>query len=174
MKNKYPKFSVIISAYNIEDYIQRAINSVLNQDFTDYELIVINDCSTDNTLEKIRQYKNIKIINNKKNMGLGAVRNIGIKNAKGKYIIHLDGDDTMYDKYVLKKIDKLIGEEEYDIVFLGFQDVGGSGKLRISTKENSTKEARISCDTNFSVPSKCWRRKYLMENKNSIQEITVI
>lgn len=143
---------------------------LFGQDFTDYELIVINDCSTDNTLEKIKEYKNITIINNEKNMGLGAVRNLGIKRAKGKYIIHLDGDDAMYDKNILKKIYKLIGEDEYDIIFLGFQDIGGPGKLRISTKENSTKEARISCDSNFSVPSKCWRRKFLEENNIKFKE----
>ena len=97
-------------------YIERAIKGVLQQDFKDYELIVINDCSTDNTLAKIKQFNNIKIIDNKKNVGLGAVRNIGIENAIGEYIVHLDGDDTLYDKTVLTKIDKLIGNKKYDIV----------------------------------------------------------
>lgn len=168
---KVPKFSVIISAYNLENYIERSINSVLNQDFKDYELIVVNDCSTDNTLEKIMKYENkVKIINNKKNMGLGAVRNIGISKAKGEYILHLDGDDTMYNKTVLTRINKLTGNEEFDIVFFGFQDVGGPGKLRISTKQNSTKEARIACDSTFSVPSKCWNRKFLKANNIKFEE----
>ncbi len=165
-----PKFSIIISAYNIENYIERAINSVLNQDFKDYELIVINDCSTDNTLEKINKFNNIKIINSKKNLGLGAVRNIGIDNAKGEYILHLDGDDTMYNETVLSRINELIGNNEFDIIFLGFEDVGGHGKLRISTKENSTKEARIACDSTFSVPSKCWNKRFLLENKIKFEE----
>ena len=170
MNYRKPRFSVIISAYNLEDYIVRAIKSVLNQDFRDFELIVINDASTDNTLKKIKQFKNIKIINNKKNKGLGAVRNIGISKSKGEYIIHLDGDDTMFDNKVLSKIDKLIGNTKYDIVFLGFQDVGGLGKLRISTKQNSTKKARIICDTNFSVSSKCWNKEFLELNDIKFEE----
>ena len=102
---KNVRFSIIISAYNIEDYIERAINSVLSQDFNNYELIVIDDCSTDKTLERIKQYNNIKIVENDKNMGLGAVRNIGIDKSKGEYILHLDGDDEIYNKTVLSKID---------------------------------------------------------------------
>ena len=151
-------------------YIERAIKGVQQQDFKDYELIVINDCSTDNTLAKIKQFNNIKIIDNKKNVGLGAVRNIGIENAIGEYIVHLDGDDTLYDKTVLTKIDKLIGNKKYDIVFLGFQDVGGPGKLRLSNKENSTKKARITCDSTFSVPSKCWNREFLKANNIKFKE----
>lgn len=164
MKSKKIRFSIIICAYNIEKYIQRAINSVLNQKYEDYELIVVDDCSTDNTLKKIQTYENINIIKNEKNMGVGAARNKGMEQARGEYIIYLDGDDAMYDDTVLEKIENLIGNNVYDIIFLGFQDVGGLGKLRISTKENSTKEARISCDPNFSVSSKCWRKKFLQEN----------
>lgn len=167
---KNVRFSIIISAYNIENYIERAINSVLSQDFKNYEVIVIDDCSTDKTLEKIKQYNNIKVVENTKNMGLGAVRNIGINKAKGEYILHLDGDDAIYNKTVLSRIDKLIGDQEYDILFLGFQDVGGPGNLRISTKENSTKEARIACDSTFSVPSKCWRREFLKNNNIKFEE----
>ena len=87
------KFSIIISAYNIETYIERAIKSVLEQTFENYELIIVNDCSKDKTLEKIQNFKDerIIIINNEKNVGLGAVRNIGIAKAQGEYIVHLDG-----------------------------------------------------------------------------------
>lgn len=159
------RFSVIISAYNVEAYIERAINSVLNQNFKDYELIVVEDKSTDNTLENIMKYEGkIKIIKNEKNRGLGAVRNIGIENAIGEYIVHLDGDDTLYNDSTLKDIDKVIGTNTPDIIFFGFQEVNGNNKLRVATKENSTKEARLICDATFSVPSKCWRKEFLIEN----------
>lgn len=164
MKNKI-RFSVIISAYNVEEYIARAINSVLDQNFNNYEIIVIDDKSTDNTLSEILKFKDeIKIISNEKNKGLGAVRNIGIQNSKGEYIVHLDGDDTLYNNDTLKDINNLIGNNEPDIVFLGFQEVNGLNRIRVSNKENSTKEARLTCDTCFSVPSKCWRREFLEEN----------
>lgn len=159
------RFSVLISAYNVELYIQRAIDSVLQQDFDNYELIVIEDKSTDNTLEKILEYKDkIKIIKNEHNMGLGAVRNIGIDAAKGEFIIHLDGDDTLYDSSTLSKVDELIGSNSPDILFLGFQEINGNNGIRLSNKENSTKEARLLCDTNFAIPSKVYRNEFLVQN----------
>lgn len=166
------RFSIIISAYNIEKYIKRAIDSVLEQTFTNYELIVVNDFSKDSTLEKIKEYDDsrIIIIENEKNRGLGAVRNIGIEKATGEYIVHLDGDDTLFEKTTLEKIDNLIGEDNPDIIYLGFKDVGGYNKIHLSTAENSTKEARLTCDINFSVPSKCWRREFLLENNIKFKE----
>lgn len=166
------RFSVIISAYNIEKYIKRAIDSVLEQTFTNYELIVVNDFSKDKTLDKIREYDDprLVIISNEKNRGLGAVRNIGIENAKGEYIVHLDGDDTLFESTTLEKIDKLIGTDKPDIIYLGFKDVGGYNKVHLSTAENSTKKARLTCDINFSVPSKCWRREFLLENNIRFME----
>ena len=160
------RFSVIISAYNIENYIKRAIDSVLSQTFRDFELIVINDCSKDSTLEKIKEYNDERLIliDNEKNVGLGAVRNLGIERATGEYIVHLDGDDTLYEDETLEKIDEVIGNDLPDIVYLGFKDVGGFNKTYLSTAENSTKKARLTCDINFSVPSKCWRREFLIEN----------
>lgn len=160
------RFSVIISAYNIENYIKRAIDSVLSQTFRDFELIVINDCSKDSTLEKIKEYNDERLIliDNEKNVGLGAVRNLGIERATGEYIVHLDGDDTLYEDETLEKIDEVIGKDLPDIVYLGFKDIGGFNKTYLSTAENSTKKARLTCDINFSVPSKCWRREFLIEN----------
>lgn len=161
--NKH-RFSVIISAYNVENYIERAIDSVLNQNFNDYELIVVEDKSTDNTLERIMKYDGkVKVIKNERNRGLGAVRNIGIENATGEYIVHLDGDDTLYNESTLRDIDKVIGEDKLDIIFFGFQEINGNNRLRVATKENSSKEARLICDATFSVPSKCWRREFLIE-----------
>lgn len=166
------RFSIIISAYNIEKYIKRAIDSVLEQTFTNYELIVVNDYSKDKTLEKIQEYDDPRliIINNEKNRGLGAVRNIGIEKATGEYIVHLDGDDTLFENTTLEKIDKLIGTDKPDIIYLGFKDVGGYNKIHLSTAENSTKKARLTCDINFSVPSKCWRREFLLENNIKFME----
>ncbi len=165
MEKEY-RFSVIVSAFNVEQYIERAINSILDQDFKNYEVIVIDDKSTDGTLDKILKYDGkINIIKNSINKGLGGVRNIGIENAKGEYIVHLDGDDTLYSTSTLKKIDKTISDNKPDIAFFGFQELNGNNdRLRIATKENSTKEARLMCDAAFSVPSKCWRREFLIKN----------
>lgn len=90
------RLSVIIPAYNCEKYIGRCLDSILNQENLEFEIIVINDGSTDNTLKICRQYEekfeNIKVIN-KKNEGQGIARNVGILEAKGKYITFVDSDD---------------------------------------------------------------------------------
>ena len=90
-----PKISVILSAYNEEKFIEKAIESVINQTLEDIEILIFNDGSTDNTLNIINSYaKNdsrIKVIN-QENIGLGASRNKGIKMATGEYLTFLDGD----------------------------------------------------------------------------------
>lgn len=168
MKTNKVRFSIIIAAYNVETYIEEAIKSVLNQEFCDYELIIVDDCSTDSTYQKIEKYKDgkVKICKTQYNTGTaGGARNEGLKHSEGEYIIFLDGDDRLYNKETLTEIDKLIGQVNYDIIYFGYQDLGGSNKTRISNKQNSTKEARLICDVSFSVSSRCWSRKFLEENK---------
>ena len=109
------RFTVAISAYNIENYVKRAIDSVLNQTFKNYELLVIDDCSTDSTVEVIKQVvgQNAKILQTKKNSGTAAAsRNIAIENAQGEYLLFLDGDDDLYSNETLKEIDEQNSSEE--------------------------------------------------------------
>lgn len=91
------KISVIIPSYNSEDTISRCLNSVLFQAFSDLEIILIDDCSTDNTISKIEQFKEkdrrIKLLRNKSNKGAGYSRNRGLKVATGNYITFIDSDD---------------------------------------------------------------------------------
>ena len=166
MKRTEIQYSIIICGYNIENYIDRAIKSVLNQSFKNYELILIDDGSTDNTLKKMKKYKakNIRIHNNRKNKGLGASRNIGVEMAKGKFILYLDGDDEMYNSSTLENINEIVKKDNADVSFFGVQYVGGDNKQYLSNKENSTKEARLSCDIFFGVPSKCWKTEFLRNN----------
>ena len=98
-----PKFSIIIPAYNVEKYINKCLKSVFNQTFKDYEVIVVNDGSTDNTKKYIEPYDVLLI--NKTNSGLSSARNTGVSYAKGKYLIFLDSDDYI-EKDLLKEINK--------------------------------------------------------------------
>ena len=93
--NKSPTVSVIIGVHNKAPYLRQCIDSVLNQTYTDYELIIVDDCSTDDSPTIIRMYADrIRVIRLEKNTGLPAIpRNIGIKNSTGKYIAFLDADD---------------------------------------------------------------------------------
>lgn len=89
-----PTFSIIIPAYNVDAYIEMTLQSVYNQTFTDYEIIVINDGSTDKTSEILNKQRDSRLqIINQKNSGVSAARNKGINIAKGKYIAFLDADD---------------------------------------------------------------------------------
>lgn len=174
-ENENLRFSVIMCAYNIEKLVGTAIESVLKQKYQNYELIIVNDGSSDNTLKVLKRYQEksngkIRIIDNEKNIGLSASRNVAIAQAKGEYIVHLDGDDTLYDRVTLKKIDETIGDKKSDIVYFGVQYVGGTNKAYIPNAQNSTREARIVCDMHFAVASKVWRREFLEKNNMTFIE----
>jgi len=98
MKIVDPKITVLMSAYNGEGYLKETIESILNQTFTDFEFLIIDDGSTDKTANILKEYKNkdkrIKIVTNKKNLGLTRSLNKGLKFSKGEYIARMDGDDV--------------------------------------------------------------------------------
>ena len=97
-----PKISVILPAYNEEKYLEESVQSVLNQTFEDFELIIINDCSTDNTLKLMKRLqkkdKRIVLMDNKKNLGGSETMNNGLKIAKGKYVALFCADDISHPK----------------------------------------------------------------------------
>lgn len=102
-------FSFIIPNYNNSNSIVRCINSILKQNFADFEIIVIDDNSTDDSLEILSKYNNIKVYKNNRNKGVSYSRNIGILEATKKYIIFVDADDYLVDDYknsIINEIDK--------------------------------------------------------------------
>ena len=130
-------FSVIVPVFNSEKYVVNTIKSVLRQSFSKekYEIILINDHSSDNSkliIQKFKKkFKNIKVINNKKNYKVSYCRNAGIRNAKGKYIIFLDSDDELKEN-TFNKIERLVSTYEYDLILcLEYQ----SNKKRINPKK---------------------------------------
>jgi len=119
-----PFFSIIIPAYNAEKYIDRAIKSVLDQKFMDYELLIINDGSNDKTANIIEEYaKNniqIKIINHDKNESLHIVRIDGVSNSNGQYLLFLDSDDY-FTNDALNLLEKEIKKNpDYDFYEFGY------------------------------------------------------
>lgn len=101
-----PKISVVMPVYNTEQYLNESISAVLNQTFKDFELILVNDGSTDNSLKIMENFaqkdSRIKLINLKKNGGAGNARNEGIRHIRGKYTIFVDSDDKMYPQMLEK------------------------------------------------------------------------
>ena len=105
--NKSPEISLIMSVYNGEDYLSEAIDSVLNQSFSDWELVVINDCSTDSTGEILSRYESqdtrIKVYTNEVNLRLPSSLNKALTIAKGKYIARMDADDVCMPERLKKQ-----------------------------------------------------------------------
>lgn len=116
-----PKVSVIIPVYNVEQYLKECLDSVLNQTYCDYEIIVVNDGSTDGSINILSDYANInqkvKVITTK-NQGQSIARNVGIDIATGDYIIFLDSDDKISEK-TLEICIKEIEEKKIDAIFFG-------------------------------------------------------
>ena len=100
--------TIYIPAYNAEETIEKSIISILNQKFTVDEIIVVDDCSKDNTNEIIKKYKNIKLIRNDKNMGLGYNRNLAIKNSKNNIIASIDADVEIDENWLYELHGKII------------------------------------------------------------------
>lgn len=102
-----PFFSVVMPVYQVEEYIHQAVDSVLNQTFQDFELILVDDCSTDASSNIMDDYEKrdyrVRTIRHDTNMGLSAARNTGIEHAQGKYILFWDSDDEV-DSEILEEI----------------------------------------------------------------------
>lgn len=118
-----PKVSIIMPVYNKERYLRESLKSVLNQSFSDFELIVVNDGSTDNCLAIIQEFarkdSRIKVFS-QKNKGVSAARNLGLEKAKGQWIQFLDCDDSIMPDYIEKCFIKK-NVEQYDIIFSDFK-----------------------------------------------------
>lgn len=112
MEEKNIKVSVVITAYNAEKYIKKAINSVLNQTYKNIEIVVVEDCSTDNTLKFIKGLQKsdlafpINLVQHKENVGAGLSRRDGIKASTGDFIMLLDADDWLNKDYIEHLVDK--------------------------------------------------------------------
>lgn len=117
------KVSIIIPVFNSSDYLAETINSVIAQTCKDWEIILINDCSLDNSEEIIESYTskftNIKSYSNKINLGAGPSRNVGIKHAKGEYLAFLDADDVWAEDKLEKQIE-FMNQHGFSISFTSY------------------------------------------------------
>ena len=117
------KISIIIPVYNCEEYIKKCIDSIIEQTYKDFEVIIINDGSTDNTNYILNEYKNYSniIIINQNNHGVSYSRNVGLEKAKGNYICFIDGDDYI-DKDYLSTLASHNNNDKYDWIISGIFD----------------------------------------------------
>lgn len=117
------KFSIIIPAYNVADYLENCVESILKQTYDNYEIIIVDDGSTDETGkvadELLTQSKQINVVH-QSNGGASKARNTGMKRATGDYILFLDGDDFWSDSHFLKQIASELTIELVDVIIFGY------------------------------------------------------
>lgn len=165
MKNR-PLVSVVMPAYNAGDFLRPAIESMLNQTYTNFELIVVNDASGDETLKILLSYKKldkrVKVINTKTNLGVAKSALLGVFRAKGQFVARMDADDIAVPTRIEKQVKFLLAHNE--VVAVGGQcelidkDGVGIGKKRFPTEDKQVRNMIFS-----SVPL---QQPTLMINKN--------
>jgi glycosyltransferase involved in cell wall biosynthesis len=129
------KVSVIIPAYNAEKFIKETINSVLNQDFQDFEIIVVNDASTDRTKDIVQKIvgkeDKVRFFSLPENKGRGGAVNKGIDNSRGEYIVFLDSDDLMVEKRLKSQVDFLDENKDVALVYGNMEELKEDGKINV-------------------------------------------
>lgn len=126
-----PTVSVLMPCYNNAPYVAEAIESMLNQTFTDFELIVLDDCSSDNSAEVIKRFTDKRIVYhcNEQNAGLANNLNIGLQMARGEYIARMDGDDVSLPERLQTQIDFLENHPDIDLCSCGMEMFGKDDKV---------------------------------------------
>lgn len=126
-----PLISIIIPVYNVESYLNQCLESLKHQTLKDFEVILVNDGSTDNSLSICKEYSsllpNCQIIE-QKNQGVSAARNTGIQNASGNYFYFMDSDDWV-DLNFIETLTNEINKADFDVFIFGFNKVNASGAL---------------------------------------------
>ena len=154
------KVSIIIPVYNAEAYIENCLDSILNQSFKDYEVLLVNDGSTDGSLNKLEKYvlehKNFQLFVTE-NRGAAGARNIGLHPATGKYIKFIDADDSLYSPTSLETMVSIADEYNLDTVIGKYYTYINILKLKFGLKNKGntsglTKEGLYQTQENKSVP----------------------
>ena len=142
-----PKVSLIITTYNRAGLLPRAVNSVLGQTFQDYELIIVDDCSTDSTPEVVRSFSDprIRSFRHEVNRGLSATRNTGIANARGEYIAFLDDDDECTPNRLADQVSMLDSRPDAGMVYGWVEEVNdATGARRAPRNIQNTHRGRAA------------------------------
>lgn len=170
------KISVIVPVYNVEKYLEKCIESIINQTFEKYEIILVDDGSTDSSCEIVDYYgeKYPQIINvfHKKNGGLGDARNYGINHAKGEYLIFIDSDDYI-ELDMLECLYNKAKEYNSDIVMCRFKSITESGNIKYISKEKFSEDELMTLSKNKDLMlthpaawNKMYRRELFLSNND--------
>ena len=160
--NGTPKITVIMPVYNCELYIQEAVESILNQSFTDFEFLIIDDASTDQTVSILKKYcdSRIKLIEKPLNTGYANSLNYGLKIANGEYIARMDGDDISYPQRFAKQVSFLDDNPEFVLCGTFYKIIGDDTNFNIPENHNEIKLALLKANC-IAHPTVLIRKKTL-------------
>lgn len=172
--------SVIIPIYNVEQYVISSLKSAFNQSYQDIEYILIDDCSTDNTMKVLTDYieqfgirKNIQIVHHEKNSGLSVARNTGLSKATGDYIFFMDSDDEITPDCIERHYNAIInGNADFTV---GNIDLIGKKKsvhikpISMQVHHLSPLESYFNQMWNVSACNKLYRKDFLVQNSLRFQ-----
>lgn len=166
-------FSIIIPVYNAEKYIAKMFNQLRQQEYKDFEVYFINDGSKDNSHDIMKnlicEEKNFHLID-KENEGPSAARNVGLKYIKGQYVLFLDADDYISDKYMLKNIHRILQNKDFDLLIYGYKVVNKTGNVlkeievpnRVLSNSNAVQNSMFEISKLNAFPS-VWNKVYKAE-----------
>lgn len=164
------KFSVIVPTYNSEKYMTELLNSLAKQDFpkTEFEVVVVDDCSTDQTLQIVEKYRNklnLKVSQLETNSGgPGKPRNVALKQAEGEFVLFVDSDDYI-NKETLKDAAAFIDEHHSDVLLIKMKGVNGRGVPQSMFKETAPEVTLLNSRIIYTLsPTKIYRTALLKDN----------
>lgn len=167
------KVSIIIPVYNAQEYIKKCVESFLIGTYQNIEILLINDGSTDSSLEVIREleekYPEKIIVYSQENCGVAKTRNKGIIYATGKYIVFADNDDYVDNDYV-ERLVKEIEKEDYDYIVSSFRRVDKRGKILYQKKYKDESWTYYMFETPW---AKIFKREFLIENEIKYMDVPV-
>ena len=169
---KKPKISIIIPVYNVEEYLERCLNSIRNQSYDNLEVIMIDDCSTDNSYEICQKYEekyNFKLLKNNDNKGLSYTRNRGIKESTGDYIGFIDSDDYVDSNYY-ESLLKNIKENDICVCDISLEYKDHSIREQCGN-ENGQKKDFLDCGLVASACNKLFKANLFKNNLFEVGKI---
>ena len=184
MENKIVgKVSVIMPVYNAERFLCEAIDSVLNQSYESFELIVIDDCSSDSSYDILCEYEKkdsrVKVYKNEENKGVSFTRNFGVSKAKSEYVALIDSDDVWDKEKLIKQVKLFNDNPDTDLSYTGsaFIDTNSVRSEYVFSVPQSVsykkllKQNVVSCSS--AMVKKEWLKKYPMAHDNMHEDFAV-
>lgn len=140
-----PLVTVFMAVYNAEEYISSSLESILNQSYKNLEILIVDDCSDDESIKIISSYNDprIKLIKNNENMGIPFTRNIGLSNANGKYMAVMDSDDISYLTRIERQVKYLEENPTIDAIGTYYRIMGNKISRKIKSKFKTPEELSI-------------------------------